>query len=141
FLVGPHMVLTNGHVVWDGAGREFVENVEITPALSDGTAPPFGSRTAVRLATNPGWVATGKIQYDYGAAFFEDPFNGISTYMPLAFDVSPAAGSLVRIAGYPASVRGAQTQGQWSSADKVVSVQGRVLRYKVDSSGGNSGSP
>jgi VWFA-related protein len=141
FLVGPHMILTNGHVVWDGAGREFVENLEVTPALSDGTAPPFGTRSAVRLATNPGWVATGKIQYDYGAAFFEDPFDGISTYMPLAFDVSPAAGSLVRIAGYPASVRGAQTQGQWSSADKVVSVQGRVLRYKVDSSGGNSGSP
>jgi VWFA-related protein len=142
FLVGPYMILTNGHVVWNGERRELVDNLTITPALSDGAAPPpFGSRNAVRLATNPGWVATGKIQYDYGAAFFDTPFSGISTYMPLAFDVSPAAGSTVRIAGYPATVRGAATQGQWSSADKVVSVQGRLLRYKVDTSPGNSGSP
>jgi VWFA-related protein len=143
FLVGPYMALTNGHVVWDGVRRQFSRNLVIAPGQSGsgGVTRPFGTRTAIRLATNPGWVETGKIQYDYGAAFFDLPFSGISTYMPLAFDVTPAVGSQVRVAGYPEIVKGSVTQDQWAASDKVVSVQSRLLRYRVDSSGGNSGSP
>jgi VWFA-related protein len=137
------MALTNGHVVWDGVRRQFSRNVVIAPGQSGsgGVARPFGTRSAVRLATNPGWVETGKIQYDYGAAFFDLPFSGISTYMPLAFDVAPAVGSQVRVAGYPDVVKGSGTQDQWVASDKVVAVQSRLLRYKVDTSSGNSGSP
>jgi VWFA-related protein len=142
FLVGPYMALTNGHVVWDDVRRQFARNLVAVPGQSRGGADqPHGTRTAVRLATNPGWVETAKIQYDYGAAFFDTPFAGISTYMPLAFDVSPAAGSQVRVAGYPGAVKGSDTLDQWVATDKVVSVQGRLLRYRVDTSGGNSGSP
>ena len=46
-----------------------------------------------------------KIQYDYAAAFIDTPFDDITTFMPLAFDVTPANGSQVRVAGYPAKVR------------------------------------
>ncbi|HYU32550.1 MAG TPA: VWA domain-containing protein [Thermoanaerobaculia bacterium] len=143
FLAGPYMVLTNGHVVWDDVRRQFSRNLVIIPAQSGpgGVNRPFGTRTAVRLATNPGWVETAKIQYDYGAAFFDIPFSGISTFMPLAFDVNPAAGSQVRVAGYPLTVKGSTSYDQWVASDKVVSVQGRLLRYRVDTSGGNSGSP
>lgn len=143
FLVGPYMALTNGHVVWDGVRRQFSRNLAIVPGQSGqgGATRPFGTRTAVRLATNPGWVETRKIQYDYGAAFFDVPFSGISTYMPLAFDVAPAVGSQVRVAGYPLTVKGSTTQDQWVASDKVVAVQSRLLRYRVDTSGGNSGSP
>lgn len=145
FLVGPYMALTNGHVVWDAVRRQFSRNLVITPGQDEtaggGVDRPFGTRTAVRLATNPGWVESAKIQYDYGAAFFDTPFAGISTYMPLAFDVSPAVGSQVRVAGYPLNVKGSTTLDQWVASDKVVAVQSRLLRYKVDTSGGNSGSP
>jgi VWFA-related protein len=142
FLVGPHMALTNGHVVWDDVRRQFSRNLVVVPGQSGGgTDRPHGVRTAVRLATNPGWVETAKIQFDYGAAFFDTPFAGISTYMPLAFDVAPSAGSQVRVAGYPLTVKGKETLDQWVATEKVVSVQGRLLRYRVDTSGGNSGSP
>jgi VWFA-related protein len=143
FLAGPYVALTNGHVVWDGVRRQFARNLEIAPGQSgnSGVSRPFGTRTAVRLATNPGWVETGKIQYDYGAAFFDLPFSGISTFMPLAFDVAPGVGSQVRVAGYPAKVKGGDTQDQWVASDKVVAVQSRLLRYRVDTSPGNSGSP
>ncbi len=144
FQVSPYAALTNGHVVWDSLHREFSRNVEVAPGQYESGGRvffPYGQRTAVRLATNPGWVATGKIQYDYGAVFFDRPFTGLSTFMPLAFDVKPAVGSEVRVAGYPGSVRGTTTRGQWFDADKVVSVLGRILRYKVDTSPGNSGSP
>ena len=144
FQVSPYAALTNGHVVWDAVNREFSRNVEVAPGQYESGGRvffPYGQRTAVRLATNPGWVATGKIQYDYGAVFFDQPFSGLSTFMPLAFDVKPAVGAEVRAAGYPGTVRGASTRGQWFDADKVVSVLGRILRYKVDTSAGNSGSP
>lgn len=142
FLVGPHMVLTNGHVVWDAPRKEFVRSLTIIPGHAGaGIAPPFGTRPAARLATNPGWVTTRKIQFDYAAAFFNAPFAGIGTFMPLAFDVAPAAGSTVHIAGYPGSVNKVDTESQWRHADKVVSVQDRLLRYRVDTSPGNSGSP
>lgn len=145
FLAGPYVALTNGHVVWDDVRRQFARNLVIAPGQSGapggGASRPFGTRAAVRLATNPGWVETAKIQYDYGAAFFDTPFAGISTYMPLAFDVAPAAGSQVRVAGYPNTVKGSATQDQWVASDKVVTVQSRLLRYRVDTSNGNSGSP
>jgi VWFA-related protein len=144
FVVSPYAALTNGHVVWNDRNREFSSNLEVAPGQFESGGQvfsPYGRRTAVRLATNPGWVATGKIQYDYGATFFDQPFSGLSTFMPLAFDVKPAVGAEVRVAGYPGSVRGTATQSQWLDADKVVSVLGRLLRYKVDTSPGNSGSP
>ncbi len=144
FLVGPYVLLTNGHVVWDGEKRALVRNMTIVPGQYEsslGIEQPAGVRSAVRLATNPGWVATGKIQFDYAAAFFDTPFAGISTYMPLAFDVSPAAGSTVHVAGYPGEVSKKETKAQWTHSDKVVGVLGRLLRYKVDTSPGNSGSP
>lgn len=144
FVVSPYAALTNGHVVWNDRSREFSRNLEVAPGQFESGGRvffPYGRRTAVRLATNPGWVATAKIQYDYGAAFFDQPFTGLSTFMPLAFDVKPAVGAEVRVAGYPGAVRGAATVSQWLDADKVVSVLGRLLRYKVDTSPGNSGSP
>jgi hypothetical protein len=67
FLVSPYMALTNGHVVWDDVRRQFSRNLVIAPGQSEAggaVSRPFGTRTAVRLATNPGWVETAKIQYD-----------------------------------------------------------------------------
>jgi VWFA-related protein len=136
FLVGPHMVLTNAHVVWDERADRFVTSMEIRPG-SAAAAP----RPAVRFATNASYVATRKIEFDYGAAFFDTPFPGISTFMPLVFDANPAAGSQVTVAGFPERVRGALTTAMWADTDVVTAVQGGVLRYKVDTSGGNSGSP
>lgn len=144
FLVSPHAILTNGHVVWDEEKRELARNLAIVPGQYEsalGVEQPAGTRTAVRLATNPGWVATRKIEFDYAAAFFETPFPGISTFMPLAFDVSPAAGSMVQVAGYPQDVGKTVSKSQWTHSDKVVAVLGRLLRYKVDTSPGNSGGP
>lgn len=146
FLVSPHMVLTNGHVVWDAQGGRFSRNMEIVPGQTQGRAgevpaTPFGTRRAVRFATNAGWVETQRIEFDYSAAFFETPFNGITTFMPLVFDVGPGAGGIVNVAGYPGEVGREETFGLWLDDDRVESVQGRVLRHKVDTSGGNSGSP
>lgn len=146
FLVSPHMVLTNGHVVWDEEAGRFVESMKIYPGQTQ-SAPgaacdrPFGSRDAVRFATNAGWVETQRIEFDYSAAFFETPFSGISTFMPLVFDAAPGRGGIVNVAGFPAEVRSEDTLALWHDDDLVEAVQGRVLRHKVDTTSGNSGSP
>jgi VWFA-related protein len=136
FLVSPYMVLTNAHVVWDDGADRFVASMEIRPGSASATP-----RSAVRFATNSSYVATRKIEFDYGAAFFDTPFPGITTFMPLVFDANPAANSQVTIAGFPGQVRGADTTAMWADTDVVTAVQGGVLRYKVDTSSGNSGSP
>lgn len=146
FLVSPYMVLTNGHVVWDAEGGEFIREMKIAPGQTQAAAGrpcerPFGTRDAVRFATNAGWVETQRIDFDYSAAFFETPFSGISTYMPLVFDVAPGRGGIVNVAGFPGEVRKEKTLALWHDDDLVEAVQGRVLRHKVDTTGGNSGSP
>jgi VWFA-related protein len=147
FLVSPYMVLTNGHVIWDEDAGQFVTDLEIAPGQTQASTGgrverPHGTRRAVRFATNAGWVETHRIEFDYSAAFFDTPFSGISTFMPLVFDAAPGRGGIVNVAGFPKEIgNDGDSQALWHDDDVVEAVQGRVLRHKADTTGGNSGSP
>ncbi len=144
FLISPHAVLTNAHVVWDEVQQRFVEDARVIPGVfvdSAGPTAPFGVRSVSRYAVSSAYTKTEQVQFDYGAMFFDNPFQGINTTMPIFINVVPTPGSTVEIAGYPGSVRSQPTHAQYTHTGNVSAVQGRVLRYTVDTSSGNSGSP
>ena len=85
-----------------------------------------------------------EFNHDYGAAFFNTPFSsvGLTTYMPVVFDIAPSIGSNINLAGYPSSVQGeTNSQSMWLSSGAVNRIADRLIYYNADTTGGNSGGP
>jgi len=146
-LISRYCALTCGHVVYNIPTREWGFGFRITPGQRQDTpggavTRPFGSRTALEICADSEYLTRNTFEYDIGAAFFETPFDGISTFMPVVFDNTPSS---ITLAGYPKVVQGeADSDGMWQSPGVVVGTGGagrRELRYTADTSGGNSGGP
>ncbi len=148
FLITPHVAMTNGHCTWNASLGGWATSYAIAPGQrqdTDGGAVirPYGLWTAVSWTTNQQWVDTEARQYDYAISTYTASFSNVSnaTYMPLVFNVEPAVGNTINVAGYPGTAQGNATSALWRSAGEVHSIDGRVLRYLADTSSGNSGGP
>ena len=144
-LVTPYMVLTCGHNIYDTDTSSWVNSVTAYAGQNENTSGtvtrPYGSRTALDFHTSAEYVIGGNTEDDYAAVHISNPFTGISTFMPVQFNVSPSVGSTVTVPGYPGVAQGIYTQGLWWDSDSVYSITSRIIRYMVDTSGGNSGGP
>ena len=110
---------------------------------------PYGQFTAISWETNQNYIDALKtpvdeFKYDYGAVFFNTSFTGVglTTYMPVVFNISPSIGDIINLAGYPGSVQGeTNSQAMWLSSGDVNNVTDRIIYYDADTTGGNSGGP
>ena len=155
-IVGPYMVLTAGHMVYDWSTEGgYASAVCFAPGqrqMSPGGAVerPYGELTASSWQTNSNYIdalktnPAAQFDYDYAAVFFNTSFAsmGLNTYMPVVFDYNPAINDAINLAGYPASVQGeTNSQGMWRSSGNVTAIADRVIYYNADTTGGNSGGP
>ena len=149
FLVSPYTVLTNAHNLYSSNMGGWHQNARFSPGQCETTWPesfrPFSSLQAVKAEVNQTFLRyesyddrENLIRYDYAALFFEQPFEGLNTYMPLQFDYIP---SEVSVVGYPGYVRSKPSQGQWLAEGKILSHDSHCLFYDALTSGGSSGSP
>jgi V8-like Glu-specific endopeptidase len=152
-IVTPYMVLTAGHMVYDwGTEGGYASAMNFSPGqrqMSPGGAVtrPYGAVTASSWQTNANYIDALKtnpavqFDYDYAAVFFNTSFTGVglSTYMPVVFNLAPDA---INLAGYPPSVQGeTNSQGMWHSYGDVTGVTDRIIYYDADTTSGNSGGP
>ncbi len=142
WFVGPHTLITAGHVVFiKGSGvpgRDgWVKSMKVMPGRN-GSSLPYGSVTTSNFRTVTGWMNSGNEIYDYGAIIL--PNNLGNTVGWLGFGVYSDAdlkGSVGNISGYP----GDKPSGtQWYDAHKIASVNSRKVFYDIDTAGGQSGS-
>ncbi|MCD6533334.1 MAG: trypsin-like peptidase domain-containing protein, partial [Deltaproteobacteria bacterium] len=151
-LISPYCVLTCGHNLWDQALRMGSTSMKVTPAQhqdSQGGSihEEFGTLSGSILETNSIYLDNeGEWEYDYGVVKLGQSFPGIgSTFIPIEYDIRPAVGSAVHLAGYPGVVQNeTNSYDMWYDYDRVVGYDGkddRVLLHMVDASGGQSGSP
>ena len=149
FLISPYTALTNAHNVYAPSFGGWFETIAFSPAqheVEEGSViKPFGTQSPIKAETNEYFLnyendgnRDMSIKYDYAAIFFEAPFGGISTFMPLQFNYTPAE---ISLAGYPGSVRNTPTQGMWLSEGPVLNYDEYLLYYAAYTSGGVSGSP
>ena len=139
WFIGPHTVMTAGHVVFSKANGGWARRIEAIPGMN-GVLRPFGSQIGTSFRSVTGWTQNTNPEYDYGAIIL--PNNDLGTRVGwFGFAVlSDAAlnGLLVNLSGYP----GDKSFGtQWFMAGNISAVQPRRLRYMVDTFGGQSGSP
>ncbi|WP_395375251.1 trypsin-like serine peptidase [Marinicella sp. W31] len=151
-LVGPHMLLTAGHVVYNrNAGMKnqtcnYIQPGAYHDASTGDIVHPYGERTISDTKykkTNNKWADqsyTPKRGVDYGAIRIVCPFEDINTYMPMVFDLNP---TFINTSGY--AVEDLPSTGnvgdQWRGAGSVTSQADRTITYDQRSTGGASGAP
>jgi V8-like Glu-specific endopeptidase len=142
WFIGPHTLMTAGHVVYiknSGVpGRDgWVKSILVMPGRNGNTLP-YGAVTSFSFRSVKAWIDSGNENYDYGAIIL--PTNLGNTTGWFGFGVysdSDLLASTVNISGYP----GDKPQGtQWYDYHKVASVNSRKVYYDIDTYGGQSGS-
>ena len=142
WFIGPHTLMTAGHVVYiknsGVAGRDgWVKSILVMPGRN-GSSLPYGSITSTSFRSVTGWTQDGNEYYDYGAIIL--PTNLGNTTGWFGFGVysdSDLVASVGNIAGYP----GDKPPGTlWYDYHKIASVNSRKVYYDIDTYGGQSGS-
>lgn len=143
WFIGPHTLLTAGHVVFiknSGVpGRDgWVKSIQVMPGRN-GASLPYGTVTSSSLRSVTGWTDSGDENFDYGAIILNtDLGNTVGWFGYQVLNDGDLTASTVNIAGYP----GDKPAGtMWFQANKVASVGPRKVYYDIDTAGGQSGSP
>ncbi|KAK4444610.1 hypothetical protein QBC34DRAFT_474597 [Podospora aff. communis PSN243] len=149
WLIAPDLLVTAGHCVFDHS-HPLGQVQEIKAYIGyKGRASTVGGPTACQfrrgtmVATSTGWLRGANQQADMSLITVSPPFGGVK---PIQYAVTPRSGTMsLGIVGYP----GDKEQGEYmyEHFDEKVTFNlgdpraGGMLTYRIDSAGGNSGSP
>lgn len=142
WFIGPHTVMTAGHVVHiknSGiAGRDgWVSRIDVMPGRN-GSQLPYGSVASSNFRSVTGWTSWGDQNFDYGAIILPSELGSTTGWFGFGvYSDSTLLGSTLNVAGYP----GDKPPGTlWYHWNRTASVNSRKVFYDVDTMGGQSGS-
>jgi V8-like Glu-specific endopeptidase len=145
-LIGPTVVLTAGHCLFDLFTGETATAVVVIPGRN-GFAEPYVRQPASAWGTHPGWNANASVPYWHDLGLVILPNNQLSSqtgwFRYAGSDGSGLVGMTANISGYPEE---APTQ-QWFHANPITDVDyftfegAGFINYTIDTSGGQSGAP
>lgn len=140
WLVGPRTVITAGHCVYMHDRGGWAKSIEVIPGMNDASRP-YGSASSSNLRSVTGWTSSKNRDFDYGAIILPANYRPGDTTGYFGFGVKTDAylmASVLNLSGYPGDKGGNQ---QWFMALKPKAVSSRVIRYDIDTLGGQSGAP
>ena len=136
WLINNNTVATAAHCLHGGPGSNYSTNVRFFPARN-GSSNPYGSCTARTLFVPGAWLTFGNDVNDY-AAFKLNCNIGATVGSFGIHNLGVINGLSVVITGYP----GDKPSGtSWSGSGDVISSSSTKVRYRIDTAGGQSGSP
>ena len=143
WFIGPHTLMTAGHVV---SIRAVASPGAMAGSTYTGHARPKRVVSAVRVGHQQsfrsvtGWTtsASGDENYDYGAIILPKDFGTTTGWFGFGvYSDADLKNSVGNIAGYP----GDKPAGElWYDARRIDSVNSRKVYYDIDTAGGQSGS-
>ena len=137
WMYGPSVAMTAAHCIYNRSKHCYPSKVILYPGYDSGTAP-FGSYTAVKCSVPVNWRTSGNEKYDFGAVKLSSAYGSKKGYFGVKYKSSGTwTGQKVFITGYPAD-KGTQL---WRMSGNIVNCSSSLLSYKIDTYGGNSGSP
>jgi glutamyl endopeptidase len=140
FMISQNTVATSGHCLHTGGSNGQWRQTSLFRVFPgrDGTSSPYGSCGATRLHSVTGWTSNRLATHDYGAIRLDctvgNTVGWFGMYVPSDTDLTNAP---TRVLGYS----GDKAQQQWGSSDRIRRIETRMLCYRDDTVGGNSGGP
>jgi glutamyl endopeptidase len=137
FVIGNRYVVTAAHAVYDKVSGDGVADKVIYQPARNASQLPFGTCTASTWKFPTEYPAGGRL-YDYCLLTLEKPLpSEVFHYRLTVASDNELTNGVFQIAGYPDDK--APDNSMWSGSGKLVSAGARILRYKISTSGGQSG--
>jgi V8-like Glu-specific endopeptidase len=140
WLIDANTVLTAGHCIYDveAPADGTLQAATFYPGR-DGDVAPFGGCDAVTVFSPDEWKSIGDWKHDWGLMQLDCRIGDVVGWFGLTS--VPGRNSLTEqaivIQGYP----GEQPGTQWTQAGTVQRSEPLTMHYRLDTTGGQSGSP
>ncbi len=140
-LIGPDVVLTAAHCLYDHENGGWVDEVMAVPG-ADGETWPYGFELATNAFVPQGWVKLGDPKFDLGLIVLASPLGEHAGWLPVAAlstEELADSGFSYTVAGYP----GDKSEGTqwWASGTGLLRVTDNLLFMDADATKGMSGGP
>lgn len=150
WFAGPRTVITAGHVVYSHRHGGWMDKIEVIPG-NNGTDKPFGSVISRSFYTVRGWIGDRNRNYDYGAIILPKSTSiGQKTgwFAASVLSDEKLKNKFVNLCGYPGDrprvnekPRAPKGTRQYYMARKLTDLTPHLIKYDIDTYGGQSGSP
>jgi len=138
FFIDADTLATAGHCLYSHTEGGWATSIAVYPGRN-GDELPYGSAWATNIYTVTGWINGQDHRYDYGAIKIASPLGNTTGWLGYGAKIDQNLVKVnIRIFGYPADK---PTGEMWGTRRRIKGVATEKLFYKIDTFGGQSGSP
>lgn len=134
-LIGPRVVLTAGHCIYDLKTKKFLKDLDFSPG-QNAKSYPYGTVKWTHATTTKAYTEQGKTEWDFAVVILKDPIGNSVGYMGYGYNDGMNSGN-ININGYPSDK---EFGTMWHSFCPLKSVKTDLFDYLCDTYKGNSGS-
>lgn len=137
WMVSEDTLVTAGHCLYDPIVGSWTTGLEFSPG-ANGDERPFGTATATQMWTDVAWITEADPALDWGIVTLDQPLGAQTGWFGLRWQDTPYDGTTADLRGYP----GDKPLGElWGMAGPITQSSPNQLCYRMDTIGGQSGSP
>ena len=138
FFIDADTLATAGHCVFSHTEGGWATSITVYPGRN-GDELPYGSASATNVFSVTGWVDDQDHRFDYGAIKINTPLGTTTGWLGYGAKIDEnLVKANVRIFGYPADKPSGE---MWGTRRRIKGVDTEKVFYKIDTFGGQSGSP